>query len=51
MRTMALLLFGETNRGMELNAPPAIGVYIVLCIGLGAGGLSMLIWRMRRLRP
>ncbi len=51
MRTMALLFFGETNRGMELNAPPAIGVYIALCIGLGAGGLSMLIWRMRRLRP
>ena len=40
MRTMALLFFGETNRGMELNAPPAIGVYIALCIGLGAGARS-----------
>lgn len=50
LRTMALLLFGETNRGMELNAPPPIAVYVVWCVGIGAAGLLTLLWRMRRIR-
>lgn len=50
MRTMAMMLFGETNRGMELNAPPAIGVYVALTCGLGVAGLLLFIWRMRRIR-
>lgn len=50
LRTMALLLFGETSRGMELNAPPPLGVYIALMLGIGAAGLAMLVWRMRRIR-
>lgn len=49
MRTMALLLFDETNRGMELNPPPALGVYIALTIAIGAGGFALLAFRMRRL--
>ncbi|MBL0170783.1 MAG: hypothetical protein IPP90_08650 [Gemmatimonadaceae bacterium] len=50
MRTMAMILFGETNRGMELNAPPPIGVYVALTLGIGAAGLLLLTWRMRRIR-
>ncbi|MEQ1691249.1 MAG: hypothetical protein ABMA00_08200 [Gemmatimonas sp.] len=50
MQTMAMILFGETNRGMELNPPPPIGVYVALTLGLGVAGLSLLTWRMRRIR-
>jgi len=50
LRTMALLLFGETSRGMELDAPPPLGVYVALMLGIGAAGLAMLVWRMRRIR-
>jgi len=50
MRTMALILFGETNRGMELTPPPPIGVYVALTIGLGVAGLGILMLRVRRLR-
>ena len=50
MRTMALIFFGETNRGMELTPPPPIGVYVALTIGLGFAGLGILLLRMRRLR-
>jgi ABC-2 type transport system permease protein len=51
MQTMAMLLFGETNRGMELNPPESIGVYIALTSAWGAAGVLLLSWRMRRIRP
>lgn len=51
LRTMALELFGETNRGMELNPPPSIGVYVALMVGWSAAGFAALVWRIRRLRP
>ena len=51
LRTMALIFFGETNRGMELNPPPALGVYVALMLGIGAAGFAVLVWRMRRIRP
>ncbi len=50
MQTMAMIFFGEQNRGMELNAPPSIGVYVALTLGIGAVGLLVLTWRMRRIR-
>ncbi len=50
LRTMALLFFGETTRGMELNAPPPLLAYIALSVGLGVAGLGLLVWRIRRIR-
>ncbi|MCC6433358.1 MAG: hypothetical protein IT354_20790 [Gemmatimonadaceae bacterium] len=50
MRTMALIFFEETNRGMELNPPPHILVYVALTAGLGVVGLGVLAFRMRRIR-
>ena len=50
MRTMALILFEETNRGMELNAPQPLGVYIAVTVAFGVVGLAVLVWRLRRIR-
>jgi ABC-2 type transport system permease protein len=50
MRTMAMILFGETNRGMELNPPASIGVYVALTLGIGTLGLVVMTWRMHRIR-
>ncbi len=48
LRTLALVLFGETNRGMEMNPPAAIGFYVALEVGLGALGAFIMHWRLRR---
>ncbi len=50
LRTMALMLFGESNRGMELNPPPALWVYFVLMTSIGAAGFAVVVLRMRRIR-
>lgn len=50
MRTMALLFFHETNRGMELNPPAALIVYVGLTAALGVAGFAILLWRMKRIR-
>ena len=50
MGTMAMILFAEKTRGMELNPPPSVGVYVALTLGLGVSGLLLLLWRMRRIR-
>ena len=50
LRTMALMLFGETNRGMELNPPPSLGVYIALMTSIGVAGFGIVLLRMRRIR-
>ena len=50
MRTMALILFEETNRGMELTPPQPLGVYIAVTVAFGVVGLAVLVWRMRRIR-
>ena len=48
LRTLALVLFGETNRGMELNPPAAVGFYVALEVGLGVAGALIMHWRLRR---
>ncbi|MCC6243449.1 MAG: hypothetical protein IT353_11445 [Gemmatimonadaceae bacterium] len=50
MRTMALILFEETNRGMELTPPQPLGVYIATTVAFGVIGVAVLVWRMRRIR-
>jgi len=46
LRTMAMLLFGETTWAMETNPPPSVGVFVVVFIVTGA--LASLV-AMRRL--
>lgn len=48
LRTMAMVLFGETTRGMELNPPPPLAAFIGALSALGAVGAAGLFWRMRR---
>ncbi len=49
LRTLALILFGETNRGMELNPPAPIGFYVAIEVGLGVLGALIMQWRVRRI--
>lgn len=49
MRTMAMLLFKETNASMAANPPFALIVYVQLLLGIGASGLAVLVYRVRRL--
>lgn len=48
LRTMALMLFGETTRGMELTPPPPLPLFLVVLLALGAAGAAGLVWRLRR---
>lgn len=50
LRTMSLVLFGETTRGIELDPPLALSTYRLLLSGLGVGGLLLLLWRVQRVR-
>jgi ABC-2 type transport system permease protein len=49
LRTLSLMLFGETNRGFDLQPPMDIGVYVGLMFGLSAFGVLLLELRLRRL--
>ena len=46
--TLAMVLFGETTRGMELNPPPPVAAFIVVFALIAAASTSLLLWRMRR---
>ncbi|MBX9854614.1 MAG: ABC transporter permease subunit [Gemmatimonadaceae bacterium] len=48
-RTLALQLFGETSRAMELTPPPAVWIYLASYGGIGALAIAGLVWRVRRL--
>jgi ABC-2 type transport system permease protein len=48
-RTLALQLFGETSRAMELTPPPAVWIYLVSYGAIGALAIIGLVWRMRRM--
>ena len=49
LRTLSLLLFGESTRGLELQPPMDIAVYIALTVGLCVTGFLLLQLRLRRL--
>jgi hypothetical protein len=47
---MALILFGEKTRAMELAPPPSLWVFAMLALSLGALGVLATFWRVRRVR-
>lgn len=49
MRTMAMLLFKESNASMVANPPFALSTYVLVLLGIGASGLAVLVFRVRRL--
>lgn len=49
LRTMALILFGETTRGMELNPPPPLAAYLGVLSAIGVAATAALFVRIRRL--
>lgn len=50
LHTMALILFGEKNRAMELTPPPPLWMFALLALSLGASGVFATVWRVRRVR-
>ena len=50
LQKMALILFGEKNRAMELAAPPPLWMFAALALSLGATGVLATFWRLRRVR-
>lgn len=50
LHTMALILFGEKTRAMELAAPPPLWMFALLALVLGAVGVIATFWRVRRVR-
>jgi ABC-2 type transport system permease protein len=50
LHTMALILFGETTRAMELVPPPPLWMFALLALTLGALGVLATFWRVRRVR-
>jgi len=50
LQKMALILFGEKNRAMELSPPPPLWMFAVLALSLGATGVLATFWRLRRVR-
>jgi len=50
LQKMALILFGEKNRAMELSPPPPLWMFAVSALSLGAAGVLATFWRLRRVR-
>ncbi len=50
LHKMALILFGEKTRAMELAAPPPLWMFAVLAVSIGATGVLATFWRLRRVR-
>jgi ABC-2 type transport system permease protein len=50
LQSSAMLLFGETTRAMELTPPPSLAVHALIAGVWGAIGVSVYVWRIRRLR-
>jgi len=48
LHKMALILFGEKNRAMELTPPPPLWMFAVLALSLGTAGVLATFWRLRR---
>jgi ABC-2 type transport system permease protein len=49
LRTTALMLFGDTTRGMTQEPPSPIGVYVAVAAAHAVLGTLVLRWRIRRL--
>ncbi len=47
LRTLVLILFDEKTRGLELNPPAPVGVYVALALALGLVGAAITHWRIR----
>ncbi|WP_411282301.1 hypothetical protein [Gemmatimonas sp.] len=50
LHKMALMLFGEKTRAMELAPPPPLWMFAALALSLGATGVLATVWRLRRVR-
>lgn len=50
LHKMALMLFDEKNRAMEVAAPPPLWMFVALALSLGAAGVLATFWRLRRVR-
>lgn len=50
LHKMALVLFGEKNRAMEVAAPPPLWMFVALALSLGVTGVLATFWRLRRVR-
>ncbi len=47
LRTLVLILFDEKTRGLELNPPAPVSVYVALELALGLVGAAITQWRIR----
>ena len=50
LHKMALILFDEKNRAMEVAAPPPLWMFVALALSLGVTGVLATLWRLRRVR-
>jgi ABC-2 type transport system permease protein len=50
LMTQAMLLFDESNRAMELNAPPPLRTFVLYLLGVGLVSLALYVWRIRKVR-
>ena len=50
LHKMALILFNEKNRAMELTAPPPLWMFTAQAFLIGAAGVLATFWRLRRVR-
>jgi ABC-2 type transport system permease protein len=49
LRMLGMLMFGESNIGMERTPPLDIGVYVGCALGTAAAGAALLLMRVRRM--
>ena len=50
LRTLAMVLFAETTRAMEITPPPPVAVLLAMLVAIGSAASALLLWRLRRLR-
>lgn len=50
LRTLAMVLFGETTRAMDVTPPPPVGVLLAVLYAIGGVASALLWWRVRRIR-
>lgn len=50
LQRQSMLLFGETDRSMDLNPPPPLRNYVLALTAVGAVFVGLYTWRIRRVR-